>query len=128
EAGKTWPADRFVEVAKHLRSECGFEPILIAGQGEDLAAFKEFRNLAGAPLAEVKSLLRSASVFIGNDSGPAHMAAAFQIPVVVMFGNSDPRIWRPWKAVSETIVGSEGIASISTDQVLQALNRLRVHA
>jgi len=128
EAGKTWPADRFVEVAKHLRSECGFEPIFIAGPGEDLTAFKDFRNLAGAPLAEVKSLLRSASVFIGNDSGPAHMAAAFQIPVVVMFGNSDPRIWGPWKVVSETIVGSEGIASISTDQVLQALNRLRVHA
>ena len=51
--------------------------------------------MVGAPLAEVKSLLAGASLFVGNDSGPAHMAAAFGVPVVVIFGSSDPASGRP---------------------------------
>ncbi len=42
---------------------------------------------------DVKSLMAGASLFIGNDSGPAHIAAAFGVPVVVIFGSSDPVTW-----------------------------------
>ena len=74
--------------------------------------FREFRTIAGAPLAEIKRLLASASLFAGNDSGPAHMAAAFGLPVVVIFGASDPAIWGPWRTASEVVTSPAGIAGV----------------
>ena len=71
--------------------------MFIAGPGEDLSAFRAYKTVAGAPLAEIKDLLANAALFLGNDSGPAHMAAAFGLPVVVLFGPSNVDIWRPWK-------------------------------
>jgi ADP-heptose:LPS heptosyltransferase len=56
------------------------------------------------------------------------MAAAFGHPVVVIFGASNIDVWRPWKTPSEALSSPDGIASISTGQVLEALARLRVHA
>jgi ADP-heptose:LPS heptosyltransferase len=118
---KTWPADRFLAVAAQL----GVEPVFIAGPGEDLSAFHPYRAIAGAPLAEIKDLLANASLFIGNDSGPAHMAAAFGLPVVVLFGSSNMDVWRPWKTPSEALSDPRGIAAISTARVLESLAGLR---
>ena len=81
--------------------------------------------LAGAPLDEVMRLIRGASLFVGNDSGPAHIAAAFAVPSVVLFGPSDPRIWGPWRAPAEVLHSPGGIARISLDDALQAAGRLR---
>lgn len=124
---KTWSADGYLEVADHLRRS-GLEAVFIGSAGDDLSAFRHYRTLQGAPLAEIKSLLASASLFIGNDSGPAHMAAAFGLPVVVLFGASDPAIWGPWRTQAEVVRSPGGIARIGTAQVLEALARLRVHA
>jgi lipopolysaccharide heptosyltransferase III len=121
---KTWPAERFLTVAARL----GMDPVFIAGPGEDLSAFQAYRTVTGAPLAEIKDLLANATLFLGNDSGPAHMAAAFGLPVIVIFGSSNVEVWRPWKTPSETLHSPQGIASISTEQVLESLARLRVHA
>jgi len=66
-------------------------------------------------------------LFAGNDSGPAHMAAAFGIPVVVVFGSSDPVVWGPWRTQAEVLTG-DGIASVEVRQFLEALERLRVRA
>ena len=128
EPGKTWPADRFAEVASHLQRSFDLTPIFIGGPGDDLAAFREWRTVAGAPLSEIKSLVAGAALFVGNDSGPAHMAAAFGIPVVVIFGPSDPVVWAPWRTQSEVFAGRDGIVSVDVRQVLEALERLRVRA
>lgn len=121
---KTWPATRFLAVAEQL----GLEPVFIAGPGEDLSAFQKYRTIVGAPLTETKNLLANATLFIGNDSGPAHMAAAFGLPVVVIFGSSNIEVWRPWQTASEALYSPEGITSIPTDRVLEAIARLRVPA
>jgi heptosyltransferase-3 len=126
--GKTWPAERFLAVARHVAEELRLEPVIIAGDGEDLSAFSPYRALVGAPLAEVKSLMAGASLFVGNDSGPAHMAAAFGVPVVVIFGGSDPAVWAPWKTASETIIARGPIEAVSVDQVLAAVAKLKVAA
>lgn len=125
--GKTWRSDGFLAVAHRLR-EHGMEPVFIGAAGDDLAPFAEFRTVAGAPLEEIKTLLAGASFFVGNDSGPAHMAAAFGLPVVVIFGNSNPAIWGPWRTASEVLSAPGGIGEVTTVQVLDALERLRVHA
>src|SRR5581483_2960750 len=117
---KVWPAENFLEVAEHLEKNLGMEPLFIAGPGESLAPFERYRTVAGGSLEQLKSLLAGASLFIGNDSGPAHAAAAFGIPVVVLFGSSDPDIWRPWRTESAVLGSVEGIHSIPLCEVIQA--------
>ncbi len=128
EPEKTWPAAGFLAVARRLRREWEMETVFIAGPGEDLNAFSEYRCLGGAPLAEIKALLAGASLFIGNDSGPAHLAAAFGLPVLVIFGASDPVIWGPWRTPAEVIVARHGIESVAESEVFGALQRLKVAA
>ena len=124
---KTWRADGFIAVANHLR-DSGLEPVFIGGATDDLAPFRAFRTIQAAPLSEIKNLLSSAALFIGNDSGPAHMAAAFGLPMVVIFGKSDPRIWGPWRTVSEVVTAEGGIQNVGVEQVIAAAARMRVHA
>jgi heptosyltransferase-3 len=56
------------------------------------------------------------------------MAAAFGIPVVVIFGPSDPVVWAPWRTQAEVLTGSSGIISVDARQVIDALERLRARA
>ena len=47
-------------------------------------------------MRELIALVAAARIVVGNDSGPAHLAAALQRPSVVIFGVTDPAQWRPW--------------------------------
>jgi ADP-heptose:LPS heptosyltransferase len=118
---KTWPSANFFEVAEHMQKRLGLEPLFIAGPGENLDAFAQYQCFAGSPLEEIKSLLAGASLFVGNDSGPAHIAAGFGLPVVVLFGASDPDIWRPWRTESSVLTNRAGIHSIATAEATQAI-------
>ena len=121
---KTWPAENFLALARHAELELGLEAVFIAGPKENLSEFGAYRCISGSSLEEIKTLLASASLFIGNDSGPAHMAAAFGLPVMVLFGASDPEIWGPWKTESVVLPGRGGIDSIRVSEAIQALRRL----
>jgi len=125
---KTWPAGHFLAVADFLSRAWGIEPVFIGAAGEDLRPFARFRTLCGRPLGEIKDLIAGAALFLGNDSGPAHMAAAFGVPAAVIFGPSDPRIWGPWRAPAEVLVGRDGLERIKPEAMLAALERLRVTA
>jgi ADP-heptose:LPS heptosyltransferase len=120
--GKTWAADGFLAVAQHLK-QSGLDPVFIGGGGDDFSPFRAFRTISGALLSEIKSVIAGASLFVGNDSGPAHMAAALGVPAVVIFGASDPAIWGPWRTASQVVMAPAGVA-----QVIDALARLRVAA
>ena len=124
---KTWRSDGFVEVAGYLKRS-GADVVFIGGAHDDFTPFRAFQTLSGAPLDGIKRLLARASLFVGNDSGPAHMAAAFGLPVLVVFGASDPAIWGPWRTASEIVSAPGGIARVETRRVIEALTRLRVHA
>ena len=128
EPEKTWPARSFLAVAEHLKRDLGTQPVFIAAPGEDLSAFQQWPVVAEASLQQLKALLRNASLFIGNDSGPAHLAAAFGIPVVVLFGPSDPVVWAPWKTESQVLTANGPIESITSEMVSGAIDRLGVHA
>jgi heptosyltransferase-3 len=122
---KIWPPEHFVAVADYLVREWKVEAVFVGGPGDDLSRFARFRTLAGASLAEVKDLIAGAVAFVGNDSGPAHMAAALGVPVAVVFGASDPRIWGPWQCRSEVLAAREGIAQAPPERMVEALERLR---
>jgi ADP-heptose:LPS heptosyltransferase len=125
---KTWPAERFLAVAEHLRDKAGLEPVFLAGPADDCSVFAQFRIYQNVPLAQVKSIVAGAQLFIGNDSGPAHIAAAFGVPVVVLFGPSDPVNWAPWRTEAQVLTSPEEIGRISVGQVLSAIEALRVRA
>jgi heptosyltransferase-3 len=72
--------------------------------------------------------MSGASLFIGNDSGPAHVAAAFGVPVVVLFGPSDPVAWAPWRTQSRVVTSREDIMRIQVSEVIAAAESLRAKA
>ncbi len=126
-AEKAWPVGNFVAIAEYVKA-LGMEPAIIGAASDDLSPFRDCRIVQGAPLSQIKSLLAFASLFIGNDSGPAHMAAAFAVPSVVIFGPSNPAIWGPWRAPAEVVTAGGGIGQVTVAQVLDALTRLGVAA
>jgi hypothetical protein len=85
---KNWPIGRFRELATLLGQTLRVE--WCAGPEEELHEAHRFQDLA-----EVGSWLARAAVYIGNDSGISHMAAACGVPVVALFGPTDPRVWSP---------------------------------
>jgi len=123
---KTWHPEGFQAVAEHVEQVRGLEPVFIGAAGDSFEPFSRCRVVAGAPLGDVKSLLAGASLFIGNDSGPAHMACALGVPVVVLFGRMEHRvIWAPWKPVAARALASPaGIGAITTEDVIAAIEEL----
>ncbi len=101
---KRWPPERFGAVAATLAS-AGRTPVVIGGpQDHELAA--QLAESAGVPVINLcgrlslrgcGALLRRAELFIGNDTGVMHLAAAVGTPVVALFGPTDPAIYGPYK-------------------------------
>lgn len=99
---KTWPLDRFFELAERRKSS-GRETIFLTGEAEaslepDVEAFSRSRGIPrvrGESLESVAALLSACAAYAGNDSGPSHLAAAIGIPTVAIFGPTDPAIWGP---------------------------------
>lgn len=118
---KSWDAAGFLAVAEHLK---GLEPVFIGGPGDDLSAFAGYQTVVGAPLEETMTLLKGASLFVGNDSGPAHMAAAFGVKQVVIFGPSDAVTWAPWRVRAEVVNGRGSMGNVMVEEVLAAVDRL----
>lgn len=121
---KRWAAERFCEVARYLQL-WNIHPVFLAGPHDDPSAFREHQVFQGS-LAQVKAMLARASVLVANDSGPAHVAAAFGVPSVVLFSTSNPAIWGPWQTESEIVVSPEGMNRIRVSRVIAALERLRM--
>ncbi|MFC1804933.1 lipopolysaccharide heptosyltransferase II [Candidatus Omnitrophota bacterium] len=95
-ASKIWPADRFAQAADALSERYGFKTFVIAGPNDvriSEEVSKKMRrqviNLAGkTSVSELASLLKRCALFISNDSGPVHIAAALGTPVVSIFGRN----------------------------------------
>ena len=97
---KLWPPRRFAETVRRLGRERGL-PVVVAWAGEEerraaeeiVAGAGDVCRVLPAPptdLRELATLLRRAALFLGCDSGPAHLAAAMGVPCVSVFGPTDP--------------------------------------
>lgn len=100
---KQWAPENFAALGAYLERERRVVPIYSCGPNEtgvldvvERAADAPIRRLARASLGQFAAALDGARIFIGNDSGPAHMAAALARPLVVIFGSSSSLIWGPW--------------------------------
>jgi ADP-heptose:LPS heptosyltransferase len=89
-AKRRWPPDRFLEVARMLQEEFDARLILIGGPGEQAIGRDIHRSLDGrltnsagtATLRQSAALIQLGDLFIGNDSGPKHIASALGVPTV----------------------------------------------
>lgn len=95
---KRWPIERFAEVLNKLNRELGTVPIILGGPDDVESAERlkalvdgECLNLAGkTSLREFMAVTKRLGLFITNDSGPMHIAAALGTPTVALFGSTDP--------------------------------------
>jgi heptosyltransferase-2 len=85
---KNWPLERYVELAAGLQRDQGFRTLAVLGPGEEPLAV-QWRQATGngtvalgQSLRQTAALLKRCALFVGNDSGPKHLAAAMGIPVV----------------------------------------------
>src|SRR5262245_59109553 len=98
---KRWEGARFAHVARLLRAT-GLRVVLTAGPGEESLVAEVARNipnttiLFGLMIPELAELIRGSQLYLGNDSGPMHLAAAVGTPTVAVWGSSDSNRWSPW--------------------------------
>src|SRR3989440_1370427 len=110
---KRWPVDNFARITEEVASR-GFTPVAIASPPErqileSLIQQSSARviGLTDLGLPEITALAARAGLFVGNDSGIAHMAAAVNTPCVVVFGSSNVAHWRPWTTNQNEVVHEE---------------------
>jgi len=116
--GKTWPAERFAEVATRLLSPdgpmAGGRLLIVGGTADKVAAqaikYAVSRDrVIGEPgqldLLTTYACLKQARLFIGNDSGAMHLAAAAGAPTLGLFGPSDDRLYGPWGPAARAVRG-----------------------
>ncbi len=110
---KQWATDKFARVAEELHAR-GLTPIAIVSSKEEpiLKSLIEQTSarligLSNLSLPEVAALTSRSSLFIGNDSGIAHIAAAVGAPCVMIFGSSNRAHWRPWTTQPNEVVFEE---------------------
>lgn len=105
---KRWEPGRFAAVARTLIGR-GLTIVVTAGPGEESFASEVAQLIDGSvillnlTIPQLAELIRGAELYVGNDSGPMHLAAAVGAPVVAPWGSSDSRRWRPW-AVNHRVV------------------------
>jgi len=116
--GKAWPIERFARTAMELLGPGGElkgARLAIFGGPEDRRYVEELRkavsndrciDLTGKiDLLTAYACLKHARIFIGNDSGLMHLAAAAGAPTIGLFGPSDDRLYAPWGADTRVVRG-----------------------
>jgi len=144
---KRWPARRFAELADRLAERHGAKVLFIGGEGdrpliEQISGRMRARPLVAAgrtTFRQMGALLKHTRLLISNDSGPLHMGMAAGVPVVALFGPTDPALSGPVNgAKAITLFGSIGcpvpcyrldcpanlcMEQITVEQVLEAASR-----
>jgi ADP-heptose:LPS heptosyltransferase len=123
---KVWPPDRFGQLAATLVTRRGTRVVVLTGPA-DAELAREYRQQTPSgtgivlnchPLPEIAAILKRCSVFVGNDSGITHLAAASGAPVIALFGPTDPRVWGP-RGKDVTILGGGAACSPCSRETLQ---------
>lgn len=146
---KRWMPERYATIAKRLIAR-GFQIVMTGAPTEEQraqladvakATKHSLASLSSLIIGELVAVVADAKLFVGNDSGPAHIAAAVKTPLVVLFGPASSVRWSPWRASSalvqnyfpcnpcamytcEAFDEPECIRSITVDQVMKAVDRL----
>ena len=100
---KNWPVENFAAVARWVSDELAAQLLVVQGEADEHVVKKLTKHLeprpltvaSGLKLVELAAVLERCALFLGNDSGITHLAAAVGTPVVAVFGSASPPIWEP---------------------------------
>ena len=139
---KMWPVERYGQVAQALAGK-GFTSLVNCGPGEEELAMRVVSASEGSArkiscsVSELIALTRRARLFIGGDTGPMHLAAALKIPVVAIFGPTNPARNGPFGTQSIVLRSAtsvtdhtrhgdaeQGLLEITVDEVAAAARKL----
>jgi ADP-heptose:LPS heptosyltransferase len=124
-AAMRWPVEKFAEIARWLRDEQGITSVVNCAPREGTLA-REVRDRLGAfavvpyplQLRDLIALIAGSSLFVGNDSGPAHLAAAAGRPSVVIYSSTNPVQWRPWQTEHRVVASGAEFRAIRGDKAI----------
>jgi heptosyltransferase-2 len=118
---KRWPVEKFIEAAQEIRRRTNCAWVLFGGKGDveitsqiqaALGNGPNVFNLAGkTSLRELMALMKRCQVFLTNDTGPMHVAAALGVPVVAIFGSTSPELTGPVSEAPLQILKSDAPCS-----------------
>jgi heptosyltransferase-3 len=131
---KNWPVENWAEVGRRLHaSHPGVTLLLVEGEADAapaqalMGAWKNLPLLRARwlPLPILGALCKKAALFLGHDSGVTHLAAASRrdLPVIALFGSTDPAIWSPPRAGVTVLHGGEGLRSLAIEEVVAAAQK-----
>jgi len=100
---KNWPAEKFAAVARWMVDELALQLVLVQGEADEKPIARLVEHLDGRPvtvarglkLPELAAVLERCALFVGNDSGITHLAAAVGTPTIALFGPVSPPVWEP---------------------------------
>jgi heptosyltransferase-1 len=112
---KNWPAEQFIDLGRKLQEQAGATLYLVGGPGDQSACRNIEVGLAGrvvnlcgrTSLVELGGALKTMNLVVSVDSGPMHMAAACNVPVLAIFGVTDPRRTGPYGAGHRVVLADE---------------------
>lgn len=129
---KNWPEQKWAGLLEHLLTATDFSLLLVGGEAEG----ERLQRLAAAlpptrvtvaqsiPLPELARRLQSCVAFVGHDSGISHLAAALDLPALILWGESAEAIWRPPHERVILLKGGATLGNVGVDQVARNLSRL----
>jgi ADP-heptose:LPS heptosyltransferase len=120
---KCWPVENFTYLTSHLKKELGVQILLVSGPADEETT-RHFLNhmrprppvLHNLPLPKLAAVLEKCSLFIGNDSGVTHLAAATGTPTIALFGPTDPAVWGPRGERVKIIRGEVGCSPCDPEE------------
>ncbi len=125
---KNWPLDKYLLVVEKITTKTTFllGPAEIErGMRKDISC-SHFHIVCPKDIEELYRLISGASIYIGNDSGVSHLAAWCGIPAVVLFGPTNPEIWKPLgRNVTVLMSKDSSMNGITVDEVLTAIENNR---
>jgi len=128
--GRAWPLDKWGGLADFLLRNDGVRPVVFIGP-EERAGAQEMRRLFPSAtifleklsIGELAAAQARLAVFVSNDTGPVHIAAAVGVPIVVLIGRPTPHAYIP-VANSKRLIFSEGVHTISVEEVYAATREM----
>ena len=110
-SGKNWLSERFGDVARWMVEEKGFQVAWIGGKGEEWlipeSGKNDFNWIGKTTLPLLAAVMEGARLFVGNDSGLLHVAAALGVPTVSIWGPTSPGKWGPKGTIHQQIRNME---------------------
>ena len=130
---KNWPESKWAEFVQRLAATTGWHFLLIGGEAEGercqrLASAlppQRARVAQNLPLVELAQAMRSCTAFIGHDSGVTHVAAALDLPGLVLWGPSNEVVWRPVSDRLQIMHDNRGLDALPVETVLREALCLR---